>query len=382
MEENNRLKDDSFELPPERPKKRKLAFALISCLSVFLLEICSITVLYTYEIYKQRPVDAFFDQFILSRVVLAPFVSGQHSAFVRRGKQRYIGDLKPGSLNWRKFLAADSLLGWKVEKSVKATISGKYILISNDQGFLSIGEADFYYRKSKPSDVYRVIVVGGSTVFGLGAYTPKENLPAQIYEHLKESNPGFNFEVINAGRGGYASNQELLYIMSELVYYQPDLIIIYDGWNDLYYNNILLDKYGENLIPLKSLTHYELEKRMNESYSIWGSFSLFLGVVKGHAIAYLDEIGFYNLLKRTLRRIAGSGARYKYFPRSVEMYRANLETMVLLAQYHDFKLGLFLQPIMGVDQKPLSPDERAIPVGDIDARIAFYRDTGSVKFFL
>jgi len=59
-----------------------------------------------------------------------------------------------------------------------------------------------------------------------------------------------------------------------------------------------------------------------------------------------------------------------------QVYRENLERMIDLSARKGFRLALFLQPIMGVDGKPLSAEEREIfpRVPDLSQRRAFYRD--------
>ena len=59
----------------------------------------------------------------------------------------------------------------------------------------------------------------------------------QHLEHL------LNAEVINAAIVGHASGQELVYLLTELVDLQPDLVITLDGWND-YDLHPLTSKFG------------------------------------------------------------------------------------------------------------------------------------------
>ena len=101
----------------------------------------------------------------------------------------------------------------------------------------------------------RIIVVGGSTAFGTGLQNDDETF-AHHLEHL------LNAEVINAAVVGHASGQELVYLLTELVDLQPDLVITLDGWND-YDLHPLTSKFGgsngfgqieEQLKTLKSVT--------------------------------------------------------------------------------------------------------------------------------
>jgi len=93
------------------------------------------------------------------------------------------------------------------------------------------------FSEIKPSDTYRIFMVGGSTMFGAGATSDDTTIPGYLQQLLNEKDFGFDIEVINSGIQGADSNTELNLIEQKLVRFSPDLIIIYDGWNDLRANN-------------------------------------------------------------------------------------------------------------------------------------------------
>ena len=55
---------------------------------------------------------------------------------------------------------------------------------------------------------------------------------ADLQKKFDESTLDFNVEVINAGIGRGDSATESYYIKTKLVNFDPDMFIIYDGWND------------------------------------------------------------------------------------------------------------------------------------------------------
>jgi lysophospholipase L1-like esterase len=71
----------------------------------------------------------------------------------------------------------------------------------------------------------RIIVVGGSTAFGTGLPHDDDTFAQHLAQLLQA-------EVINAAIVGHASGQELVYLVTELVDLQPDLVITLNGWND------------------------------------------------------------------------------------------------------------------------------------------------------
>ena len=88
--------------------------------------------------------------------------------------------------------------------------------------------------KDKPENTFRVFVVGGSSTLGVGVLD-NETSSAYLQEEYNKAGLGFNVEVINAGISSAWSATETSMIKERLVNYDPDLIIVYDGWNDLFY---------------------------------------------------------------------------------------------------------------------------------------------------
>ena len=74
-------------------------------------------------------------------------------------------------------------------------------------------------------------------MFGAGATSDETTIPGYLQQLLNEKNFEFDIEVINSGIQGADSNTELDLIQGKLVRFSPDLIIVYDGWNDLRASN-------------------------------------------------------------------------------------------------------------------------------------------------
>ena len=120
-------------------------------------------------------------------------------------------------------------------------ISGDEIIPNQSTDSITINSLGFRgseFFTIKPPDTHRIFMIGGSTMFGAGATSDKTTIPGYTQQFLGENNTGFNLEVINAGIQGADSNTELKLIEQKLVRLSPDLIIVYDGWNDLRANNI------------------------------------------------------------------------------------------------------------------------------------------------
>ena len=154
----------------------------------------------------------------------------------------------------------------------------------------SLGFRGDEFSKIKPDKTYRIFVVGSSPVFGYGATSDETTISGFMQEFLNGKDFGFDIEVINSGIQAVSSDTELELIKRKLITFSPDLIIIYDGWNDLR-SNISPNELKENwksmceignqnnfntiisLQPIagfgnKKLTQQESEyAKMGESYS-------------------------------------------------------------------------------------------------------------------
>ena len=88
------------------------------------------------------------------------------------------------------------------------------------------------FNKDKPDNTYRIIAVGGSTTFGSGV-TDENTWPRILEKKLQNISESKNIEVINTGIGAITSFNESKLIKEKLIHYKPDLLIVYDGNNDM-----------------------------------------------------------------------------------------------------------------------------------------------------
>ena len=97
----------------------------------------------------------------------------------------------------------------------------------NDQGFRGSE-----ISAQKPDNTYRIFFLGGSTAFGSGSTSDSTTIPSYLQSMYDARDLPFEMEVINAGVGSAPSYVEYRTIKDRLLDMDPDLFIIYDGWND------------------------------------------------------------------------------------------------------------------------------------------------------
>lgn len=101
-------------------------------------------------------------------------------------------------------------------------------------------------ERKKPPHTFRILLAGGSTVWGQGGtYSEIQKGPHflnwdktidyQLEQQLEKDFPGMNFEVLNIGAIGYWVHHHLLRYISFGQYLEPDMMIAMDGYNDYFH---------------------------------------------------------------------------------------------------------------------------------------------------
>ena len=89
------------------------------------------------------------------------------------------------------------------------------------------------FSEAKSPSTYRIFMIGGSTMFGSGATSDQTTIPGILQKMFDSDNSIQKIEVINAGLSGANSDTELELIDKKLIAFSPNLVIVYDGLNNL-----------------------------------------------------------------------------------------------------------------------------------------------------
>ena len=109
----------------------------------------------------------------------------------------------------------------------------------------SLGFRGEEFSKAKPSGVYRIVALGGSTTYGIGLYDD-ETYPYYLQKELRARLGTDKIEVINAGLVSGTSAESLSRFLLRVLPLDPDMVIFYEGYNDLpprMFNNYSDDYY-------------------------------------------------------------------------------------------------------------------------------------------
>jgi lysophospholipase L1-like esterase len=98
----------------------------------------------------------------------------------------------------------------------------------------SLGYRNDEISLEKPGNVYRIVALGGSSTYDVRIEDNQKTFTAQLEKLLKEQYGYENVEVINAGVPGYNSWEILVNLEFRVLDLDPDLVIIYEGTNDVH----------------------------------------------------------------------------------------------------------------------------------------------------
>lgn len=137
-----------------------------------------------------------------------------------------------------------------------STIQGRwiglpYLVTTNNEGLR-------YPRnitRKKPDNTCRILAVGDSTTQCVHV-DDKDAYPLQLERRLKDLSPNFKVEVLNAGRGKYSIQDELVYLEDKGLKLNPDIVILGFFINDF-----------DDLVPYVSLD--ETRANMRKGYPQW-----------------------------------------------------------------------------------------------------------------
>lgn len=123
----------------------------------------------------------------------------------------------------------DSILGYRMGPG--QTVWGRTVD--------SLGYRGREFSFKKPAGSFRIVCSGNSITFGEAA-SNDSTYPA-LLENIMRDRGEINepVEVINAGAMGYTSYQCLLDLKTRLLALQPDLVILYVGWNDITFSKYI-----------------------------------------------------------------------------------------------------------------------------------------------
>ncbi len=177
--------------------------------------------------------------------------------------------------------------------------------IAGQKGTMKLEINPFGFRSSsmktvkKPLKTSRVFFLGGSTTEEI--YLPEEKtFPFLVEKKLAQKFPDRKFECVNGGISGYLAADTLALLIYKVMYYEPDLVVVMLGINDLRYGTFA------SYDPIERANYQKILYKPNFGESPWNLL-----------VRFFKQSHFLTLIKwRILNR---------FFPPEAEKYKTKLE---------------------------------------------------------
>ncbi len=145
-----------------------------------------------------------------------------------------VADYPPAYNDLRVFVEYDSVRGWhNIPDSRRPYVTPEFTV---DLAYTARAYRGPLHEYAKPAGTYRLLLIGDSQ---LEAYSVAlQDRVAEVLERMLEQAPGARpVEVVALGTSGYSSDQELLWLESDGLRYNPDLVVVLFNLNDIWFNN-------------------------------------------------------------------------------------------------------------------------------------------------
>ena len=200
------------------------------------------------------------------------------------------------------------------------------------------------------SEEFRIIMLGGSTVFN--GVPLSKSIPGEL-EQVFHNNGFSKVKVYNWGVVSFNSGQELSLLVHSVADFNPDLVITYDGANDIYHSYVFEPRpgYPYNWQTYETgLNMIRNGPRLNQVVNLLLIKSSLIASVFGESLKtrIVESQG-----KLTLPSQAPDDLSYK----TTQTYINNLNKMCNFSKGNSFKLAVILQPII-LFKSPLVGNEK------------------------
>jgi len=199
----------------------------------------------------------------------------------------------------------------------------------------------------------RIIFLGGSAAFGMGAENDQETIPYMLGQSIKP------YRVLNGGVVGFQSGQELTYLVTELIDYRPAIVMTYDGWNDLF--DSIYAPRKENELGFNS-NFFRMEEELALNYQTQVSPYKSLGrLVEATSTRSLlltrvmEKIRGYNYQRPTLQKTMLDAA--------AQNYATNIRKMSLISHAVGAQFIVVFQPELGLKLHPTPAEQEILAQG-------------------
>ncbi len=207
-----------------------------------------------------------------------------------------------------------------------------------------------------------VYMFGGSTLWGWGV-PDQHTIPSEVASLLNQK----NIKIVNYGEQGYVNTQSYLQLLLALRRGErPDVVIFYDGFNDLLVPTFHYDA-GLPHNETKRIAEFKLS--LNEER--WRTYQLAFKFAYGRTLKYARRIREW--LSPPDSTSMSENEKWASAEEVIRIYEFNKNLVNDLARRYNFRSVFFLQPILGVDPNNLPEPGQKATIFEAGYRIAHDR---------
>lgn len=220
----------------------------------------------------------------------------------------------------------DSFLKYKVTFAPHHYLNYYPNPLYEDHSKLGYRGADFPIKKQQGE--FRIITLGGSTTYSSRVSANEYTYPVQLETILKNEFHCKNIRVINGGMKGYTSHENLINLQFRALDLSPDLVIIYQGTNDVHTRLVEPESYRGDNSGYRKQWSPPLE-------NFWDNLVLFRIIRRKLGLSHSFGIHHFvgaNTAQSNLPKI-------DLLQKNPPIYfEKNIKSMIALAQMHDFQI--------------------------------------------
>jgi len=209
-----------------------------------------------------------------------------------------------------------------------------YLLPNQKLSTVNINSDGFRGSELESNPDYRIFLIGGSTMFGVGSTSDDSTIPSYLEQEIRNNFKEFNVEVINAGIPQAYSFTEKQLVQETLLNYEPDLLLIYDGWNDV---DIEYENYSKSVDP--KITDQIIRKIKQTEYV---TLNVLVKLYFDFKHSQMDVIPFNS----------------DHMSKKTTLWKNSMKNICELETDYNFKTFVMLQPILGSGNKSLTLEEQ------------------------
>ena len=196
----------------------------------------------------------------------------------------------------------------------------------------------------KPAGVFRIVTLGGSSVYGQSESSDEAVWSRKLERYLAAARPATRFEVVNGGVPGYCSFEMLGQLALRMVDLAPDLVIVYEAINDMRFalwsagGPVMHDNtHLRTPWPVDRPSALERKLEASRTYLVW----------RWYMTDYEDErIDLAHYAMKGFARGMPDPYVHDVVPDlGFETYERNLESILAIAERHGAKVAIATQAL-------------------------------------